>query len=113
MWVKYARPVPTLSQHTNPTHTNAPLTHHLSALYVALLVLLYRSVGWRAVITQGFVWTTLCDAESAMNAGKLVVAAAALLLFPKWTDACKCFPTPICEHVENADVVLRAVLVSR
>lgn len=48
-----------------------------------------------------------------MNVGKLFVFAAALLL-PNGMDACRCAESPtVCEGVENADAVIRAVLVSR
>ncbi|CAN0320981.1 unnamed protein product, partial [Ectocarpus fasciculatus] len=47
-----------------------------------------------------------------MNVGKLIVAAAALLL-PIGMDACRCSENPtVCEGVENADAIIRAVVVS-
>ncbi|CAN0070530.1 unnamed protein product, partial [Ectocarpus fasciculatus] len=52
-----------------------------------------------------------CGSESVMNVGKLFVAAA--LLLPIGMDACRCSESPtVCEGVDNADAVIRAVLVS-
>ncbi len=46
------------------------------------------------------------------NVGKLVVGGALLLLMPSGMNACKCARPSVCEGVDNADVVVRAELVS-
>lgn len=48
-----------------------------------------------------------------MKVGKLLGGAALLLLMPSGMNACRCARPSVCEGVDNADVVVRAVLVSR
>lgn len=49
-----------------------------------------------------------------MQFGKLVFATIAFLVLGGGADACRCAgPKDICEHIEDADMVLKATVVSK